>query len=251
MELFHSPKDVGTEHVSFRVLRQTFHHQFSPVDLVAPGQVPDVIMHQVDAARKKLRLLGSRVLRGSPTCDFVFPSIIRSICLCRGIKKCAVWQTSDKVLETDGLCVCDAAQSFLQLGKCHPDNTFHTNAFTGRFSFLKQHTCRPKKNTTLHFRTLVFARPPVPAPFTCCLIVSKVGLDESLCDVFEVTAPPRCTPCTTLLSHRDAVSQHRPPVRHSTEPDQDPRKLSCLSVSFLAATTSEKILGFDVSHCEL
>ena len=29
---------------------------------------------------------------------------------------------------------------------------------------------------------------------------SKVGLGESLCDVFEVTAPPRCTPCTTLPS---------------------------------------------------
>ena len=46
-----------------------------------------------------------------PTSDFLLPSIIRSICLCRE------WQTSDKVLETDGFCVCDAAQSFLGLGK--------------------------------------------------------------------------------------------------------------------------------------
>ena len=75
-----------------------------------------------------------------------------------------------------------------------------------------------------------------------------VGLDESLCDVFEVTAPPLCTHCTTLLSHGDAVSQLRPPLRHCTEPDQDLLKRSCLSVSFLAAT-AERILGFDVSHC--
>ena len=118
-----------------------------------------------------------------PTSDFFFPSIIRSICLCREIKKCAMWQRSDKVLETDGFCVRDAAQSFLGLGKgtqvlystsnkrgtlCDPDNTFHTNAFSGRFSFLNQHTCRSKKNTTFHSRTHVFARSPIPAPFTCC-----------------------------------------------------------------------------------
>ena len=52
-----------------------------------------------------------------PTSDFFFPIIIRSICLCREIKKCAVWQKSDKVLETDGFRVCDAAQSFLDFGK--------------------------------------------------------------------------------------------------------------------------------------
>ena len=126
-----------------------------------------------------------------PTSDFVFSSIIRSICLCREIKKCAVWQTSDKVLETVGVCVCDAAQSFLDLGKgtqvlystsnkrstlCDPDNTLHTNAFSGRFSFLKQHTCRPKKNTTFHSRTLVCARPPIPAPFTSCPMPTRSGL---------------------------------------------------------------------------
>ena len=32
----------------------------------------------------------------------------------------------------------------------------------------------------------------------------KVGLDEFLCDVFEVTAPLRCTVCTTLPSLGDA-----------------------------------------------
>ena len=81
--------------------------------------------------------------------------------------------------------------------------------------------------------------------------VSKAGLDESLCDVFEVTAPPRCTPCTTLLSHEDAVSQLRPPLRHCTELDQDLRKLSCRSVSFPTTTATERNLSFDVSHCEL
>ena len=52
-----------------------------------------------------------------PTSDFLFPSTVRSICLCREIKKRAVWQTSNKVLETDGFCVCDTAHSFLGLGK--------------------------------------------------------------------------------------------------------------------------------------
>ena len=80
---------------------------------------------------------------------------------------------------------------------------------------------------------------------------SKVGLDESLCDVFEVTASLRCTLCTTLPSHGDAASQLRPQLRHCNEPDQDFRKLTCLSVSFPAATATERILGFDVSHCEL
>ena len=58
---------------------------------------------------------------------------------------------------------------------CNPDNTFHTNAFSGGFSFLKQHTCRPEKNTTKHSRTLAFARPPIPAPFTCCPMPPRSG----------------------------------------------------------------------------
>ena len=201
-----------------------------------------------------------------PTCDFVFPSIIRNICLCREIKKCAVWQTSDKVLETDGFCVRDAAQSFLGLGKrtqvlhstpnkkstlCDPDNTFHTNAFSGRFSFLNQYTCRYQEKHHLSFSNPCVCQISNTNTIHLLPNVSKVGLDESLCDVFEMTAPPRCTPCTTLPSHGDAVSQHRPPFRHCTEPDQHLRKLSCLSVSFPAATATEKITSFDVSHCEL
>ena len=146
---------------------------------------------------------------------------------------------------------CCTAHRTREVPSCVPDNTFHTNAFSGRFSFLKQHTCRLQKNTTFHSRTLVFARPPIPAPIHPLPDASKVGLDESLCDVFEVTAPDRCTPCTTLLSHGDAVSQLRPPLRHCTEPGQDFRKLTCLSMSFPVATATETILGFDVSHCEL
>ena len=66
--------------------------------------------------------------------------------MCRKIRKRAVWQTSNKVSETDGFYVCDSAQSFLGFGKgtqalcstsnkrsalCDPDNTFHTNADSG------------------------------------------------------------------------------------------------------------------------
>ena len=38
--------------VSSRVLALTFHLQLSQVDLVAPSQVPDVMLHQVVVARK-------------------------------------------------------------------------------------------------------------------------------------------------------------------------------------------------------
>ena len=48
---------VQQEYVSFRVLALTFHHQFSPVDLVASNQVPDVMLHQIDAARKNCHYL--------------------------------------------------------------------------------------------------------------------------------------------------------------------------------------------------
>ena len=154
-----------------------------------------------------------------PTSVFFFPSIIRSICLCREIKKCAVWQTSDKVLEIDGFCVCDAAQSFLGLGKgtqvlystsnncstlCDPDNTFHTNAFSGRFSFLEATHVPAQEKHHLSFSNPCVCQ--ISNTITIHLLpnVSKVGLD-----------------------------------------------VSCLSVSFPAATATEKILGFDVSHCEL
>ena len=120
-----------------------------------------------------------------------------------------------------------------------------------RISFLNQYTCRSKKNSTFHSRALVFARSPNTSTIHLLPNASKVGLDEFLCDVFDVTAPPQCTPCMTLPSHGDAVSQLRPTLRHCTEPDQDLRKLSCRSVSFPTTTATERILGFDVSHCEL
>ena len=78
----------------------------------------------------------------------------------------------------------------------------------------------------------------------------KVGLDEFLCDDFKVTAPLRFTLCTTLPSLGDAVSQLLPQPLHCTEPDQDFRKPTCLSVPFTAATATERILDFDVGHCQ-
>ena len=127
---------------------------------------------------------------------------------------------------------------------------FHTNAFCGRFAFLKQHTWAQEKHH------LSFSNPCVCQTSNSNTIrllpnASKVGLDDSLCDVFEVTAPLRCTPCTTLPSHGDAVSQLRPQLRHCTEPDQDFRKLTCLSVFFPAATATERILDLYECHCEL
>ena len=125
----------------------------------------------------------------------------------------AVWQTSNKVLDTDGFCVCDDAQSFLQRAvkgnagavqhieqEKYPDviqtTPFIRTPSSGRFSFLKQHTCQPKEHTTFHSGNLVFARSPIPASTIHLLPnASKVRLDESLCDVFEVTAPLRCALC--------------------------------------------------------
>ena len=96
-----------------------------------------------------------------------------------------------------------------------------------------------QENTTFHSRTLVFA---ISNTNTSHLMpnASKVGLDESLCDVFEVTAPLRCALCTTLHSETLLCSFVH---NFSTEPDQDFRKLYCLS--FPGATATEIILGFD------
>ena len=141
-----------------------------------------------------------------------------------------MWQTSDNVLESDGFCVRDAAQSFLGLGKgtqvlystsnkrgtlCDPDNTFHTNAFSGSFLVLESTHVPVQEKHHLSFSNPCACQISSTSTIHLLPNVSKVGLDESLCDVFEVTAPPRCTPCTTLLSHGDAVSQLRPPLRHS------------------------------------
>ena len=57
VESIHLPKDVRKEHVSFRVLALTFHHQLSHVDLISPGQVTDVMLHQVVVARKNYHYL--------------------------------------------------------------------------------------------------------------------------------------------------------------------------------------------------
>ena len=158
-----------------------------------------------------------------------------------------MWQAPDKVLETDGFCVCNTAQLFLGLGMgtqvlystsnkrsnlCNPDNTFHTNAFSGRFSFLKQHV-QAQETHHLSFSNPCVCQLSNTSATHLLPNASKVGLDE----IFP--------------SHGGATSQLHPQLRHCTEPDLDFRKLTCLSVSFPTATATERILGFDVCHCEL
>ena len=111
-----------------------------------------------------------------------------------------MWQSSDKVLEPDGFCVCDTAQSFLGLGKgtqvlysapnkrsslCDPDNTFHTNAFSGRFSFLKQHTCPPREKHHLPFSNACVCQTYNTSTIHLLPDAPKVGHDESLCAFSE------------------------------------------------------------------
>ena len=103
VEQIQLPNDVGKEHVSFLILTPTFHHQLAQVELVEPCQVQDVMVHQVVVARTNCHCLDLVCFVGP---NF-FPSIIRSICVCREIKERAVWQTSDKVLEAHGFSVCD------------------------------------------------------------------------------------------------------------------------------------------------
>ena len=143
--------------------------------------------------QKELPPLGYRVLRGSQPVisSSQAPSGV-SVCLVRsrnvlcGKRRTRSWKLVASV------CVCDIAQSFLGLGKgtqvlystsnkrstlCDPDTTFHTNAFSGRFSLFLQHTRAGPRNTPpFHSRTLVFARSPIPAPFTCCPVPPRSGL---------------------------------------------------------------------------
>ena len=175
--------------MSFLVLVLTFHSQLSQVDLVAPSQVQEVMLHQVVVARTNYHCLDSFV-SWVPTSDFFFLGIVRSICLCREIRKRAVWQTSEKVLETCAFCVCDSAPSFLGLGNgrqvlysasnkrsafCDSNDTFSYERLQRSFLVLEV-IHGPKEHTTLHSRTLVFARTPVPAPFTCTPMPSRSGL---------------------------------------------------------------------------
>ena len=170
--------------MSFLILVLTFHHQLLQVDLVAPSRVPDVCIRLLWSERTTTAWIScaSRI----PTSDFFFPSIIKSICVCRDSKERAVWQTSDKVLETDGFCVCDS-DSERERKCCTAHRTREVPSVIQTTPFiqtpsavvscsLKQHTCRPKKNTNFHSRTLVFARPPIPAPFTCCPKPPRCGL---------------------------------------------------------------------------
>ena len=202
--------------------------------------------------QKEQLLLGSRVHRGSQP---VISSSQASSgdCYCCGKRLTRSWKLSCTIFSRTrkGNARCCTAPRTREVHSVIQTTPFIRTPSAVVSRFLKQHTCRPKKSTTFHSRTLVFARPPIPAPFTCCPMPPKSGLMNLFATFFEVTAPLRCTPCTALPSHRDAVSQLRPQFRHCTEPDQDFRKLTCLSVSLPAATATERVLGFDVSHCEL
>ena len=103
------PKYVERENVTFLILVLTFHHQLAQVNLVEPCQVQDVVLllwpERAPAA-------WISCVSWVPTSDFFFPSITRSICLCREVKERAAWQTSDKLVEAHGFCVCDTAQFY-------------------------------------------------------------------------------------------------------------------------------------------
>ena len=167
--------------MSFRVLALTFHHQFSPVDLVAPSQVPDVMLHQVDEARKNCYCLDlvcfvgpNQWISASQASSGASACVVRSRNVLCGKRMSRSWKLTASVSAILQQVLYSTSNKRNTL--CDPDNTFHTNAFSGRFSFLNQHTYRPKKNTTFHSRALVFARPPLPAPFTCCPMPPRSGL---------------------------------------------------------------------------
>ena len=102
---------------------------------------------------------------------------------------------------------------------CDPDNAFHTVAFSGRFSFLGVAHVPAQGKHHLLFSSPCVCQISNTSSIHLLPNASKVGLDEFLCDVFEVTAPLRCTLCTTLPSLGDAILQLRPQLQHCTEPD--------------------------------
>ena len=146
-----------------------------------------------------------------PTSDIVFPSIIRNICLCRESKKCAVWQTSDKVLETSVSAMLHNLFSDSERERkcCTAHRTREVPSVIRTTPFIRN--TRDGPNKTPLFSNLCVCQISNTNTIHLLPNVSKVGLDELLCDVFDVTVPPRCTPCATLPSHGDAVSQLRPP----------------------------------------
>ena len=131
-------------------------------------------------------LLGSRVPRGSQSVIFLSPSIARSICLCRETMERAVQQTSDKVLEPHGFCVCNTAQHVLGLGKrahvlyntpnkinalCDPHDTFAFERLQRSLLFLEvtHGVCQISNTSTIRL---------LPS-------ASKVGLDGCLRGIFR------------------------------------------------------------------
>ena len=158
---------VQQKHVSFRVLALTFHHQFSLVDLVASNQLPDVRLHQI-AARKNCYCLDL-------VCFVVFQPVISSSQASSGASVCVVRSRNvlcgkrlTMVLETDGFCVRNAAQSFFRLGKrtqmlystpnkrstlCDPDNNLSYERLHRSFLVLESiHVHGPRKTPDLQYQ---------------------------------------------------------------------------------------------------
>ena len=119
--------------------------------------------------QKEPPLLGYRVLRGSQrVISSSQASSGASVCVMRsrnvlcGKRLTRSWKMMASVSATlhnlfsdsERERRCCTARRNKRSTLCDPDNTFHTNAFSSRFSFLKQHTCRPKEHTTFHSRTL-------------------------------------------------------------------------------------------------
>ena len=111
---------------------------------------------------------------------------------------CAVsCSCTDIFLETDGFCACDAAQSFLGLGKgtqvlystsnkrstlCDPDNTIHTNALPS-FLVLESNTRAGPRNT------LRFILEPFVLAIHLLLSASKDAVHSSSTHVFRDASP--------------------------------------------------------------
>ena len=146
--------------------------------------------------------------------------------------------------------VCDTAQSFLGLGngpqvlhstpnkRCSdPNDTFHPNAFSGRFSFSEAtHASWTKEHGTFNSGTVVIAKCPIPAPFTCHRMPPRSGLmilfaTLTTCQLlFDVRLVLRTETllCSLVHNFNTALSK----VRIFT-------KRTCLTVSFAAATAGE------------
>ena len=108
VEPIHLPKGVERETVTFLILVLAFHHHLAQVDLVAPCQVQDVVLHQVVVAKTCLRCLDLVCFVG-PNQRFLPPKH-RQEQLC-GERPTSSWKLVASVSDT--------AQSFLDQIICN------------------------------------------------------------------------------------------------------------------------------------